>query len=156
MIKRCLTAAGALLASACGFGSDEGAAEQAGLCATPTGTYGIIYQPESGTCPSVAEGLVDLTNGGPPVGTFDSACVGTSSVSANGCGFEVDATCPYVPSGPEQMQLDLHGGEPPTTRFVGTTIWDTSASFAIGDWTHTRTGPLDSCSITFNVRLRKL
>jgi hypothetical protein len=131
-------------------------ADPTGPCAAPVGQYEQVLTLKSGTCGAQASSIVDLSKGGPAVGTFGSQCKGTGTVSADVCKYQVEITCPSTPTNLEQTQLTLYGGTPPTTSFVTTTNWNLAGTHATGLWSIQRKSPVADCGGTYDVELTQL
>jgi hypothetical protein len=152
-----------LVLAGCGGGNDSGddneqPPAEMGPCAAPVGQYEQAYTLKSGTCPELSDTVVDLTDGGPAVGTFNSACMGSGSVSPDGCKYQVDATCPATPVSLENAEITLYGAAPPTLRLIGTTNWNNAGTHGTGVWSYKRSSPLAAlaCVATFDVELTQL
>jgi hypothetical protein len=143
----------------CGSGDDQkGQSESptASTCLAPAGQYEQVFTVKSGTCGPQSSSIVNLSEGGPAVGTFGSACNGKGSVTPDGCKYQVEIVCPSTPTNLEQAQLTLYGGNPPTITFLTTTNWNVAATHATGLWSINRTSPVAGCSGTYDVELNQL
>jgi hypothetical protein len=149
-----------LLVNGCGGGDDTTAArpQETGPCAAPVGQYELIYTQKSGSCPPLSSTVVNLSDGGPAVGTFNPACTGSGSASDDGCKYQVDVTCAATPTNFENIEINLYGGSPPTLRLVGTTNWNDAGTHGTGVWSYTRNSRLaaQGCVGTFDVELTQL